>query len=102
MHSNLSALDVKYSANSEMKQMLQDVDVYNTVAGELLGLQVTPYYSQNTSKINDVISLVNAANGMSSYSLFSTEPVTYDWSQFNPAAIMWIPTILFWLIISRP
>jgi hypothetical protein len=84
MHSGISVIDARYSSNVEMKQMLQDVDVYVTIAGELLGLQVTPYYSENSSKINEVISLVNAASGASDYSLFSTETVTYDWSQFKP------------------
>jgi len=86
MHSNFSVLDTKYSANSEMKQMLLDVDVYITIAGELLSLQITPYYPENTSKINQVISLITAASGSSAYSLFSTEPVNYDWSQFEPRA----------------
>jgi hypothetical protein len=84
MHLNQSSLDSKYSSNSQMNQMLQDADVYITVAGELLGLQITPYYSTNAAKINDVISLINAANGKSNYYLFSTEPVDYDWSQFKP------------------
>jgi hypothetical protein len=86
MHSNLSVLDVKYSSNIQMKQMLMDVDVYITVASELLTLPVTPYYPENTSKINQIISLINAATGISKYSIFSTEPVLYDWSQFEPRA----------------
>ena len=86
MHSDLSVLDVKYSSNSQMKQMLLDVDVYITVAGELLTLPVMPYYPENTSKINQIISLINAATGISEYSLFSTESVLYDWSQFEPRA----------------
>jgi hypothetical protein len=84
MHSNIYALNAKYSSNSQMIQMLEDVDVYTTVAGELLNLPVIPYYAENSSKINQVISLITAASGASNYSLFSTEPVLYDWSQFEP------------------
>ncbi|MDR3627522.1 MAG: DUF3160 domain-containing protein [Ignavibacteriaceae bacterium] len=84
MHSNIAELDLKYSSNVEMSQMLMDIDIYITVAGKLLGLSFSPYYSANISKIENVISMVNAAEGESDYSLFSTEPVTYDWSQFKP------------------
>jgi hypothetical protein len=84
MHSSLPVLDAKYSSNSSMKQMLLDVDVYCTVAGELLNLPVTPYYPANAAKISQVISLINSATGSSGFSLFSTEPVLYDWSQFEP------------------
>jgi len=84
MHSGLSNLDSKYSTNNSMQQMLQDVDVYTTVACQLIGLHTAPYYQANASKINDLISLTNSASGIGKYSLFSTEAVSYDWSQFKP------------------
>jgi hypothetical protein len=84
MQSGLSFLDSKYSTNNSMQQMLQDVDVYTTVACHLMGIQTAPYYPANASKINDLISLINSAAGIGNYSLFTTEPVLYDWSQFKP------------------
>ncbi len=84
MHSGLPGLEATYSSNPRMTQSLKDVDFYLAVALKLLGEQVSPVFSDNTTKINEVISKIMAANGAGSDTLFSSIPVTYDWSQFKP------------------
>ncbi len=84
MHSGIPSLAAAYSNNSAMNQMLKDVDFYLTVPLNLLGQQINPIYSDNTNKINNVISKINLANGIEQDTLFSSVKVWYDWSQFKP------------------
>jgi hypothetical protein len=84
MYSGIPNLESVYSNNPSMTQMLKDADFYLNVSLNLLGQQVSPYYADNTSKINDVISKIMSASGTSEDTLFSSIPVVYDWSQFTP------------------
>ena len=84
LHSALPALVDKYSGNSAMMQSLKDVDLYITVPLDLLGTQVIPVYPSNTRMISEVISKIMNASGWGDDTLFSSIPVTYDWSQFKP------------------
>ena len=84
MYSGIPNLESVYSNNPSMTQMLKDADFYLNVSLNLLGQQVSPYYANNTSKINDVISKIMSASGTSEDTLFSSIPVVYDWSQFTP------------------
>jgi hypothetical protein len=85
MHSTLPELASIYSNNPAMSQMLKDVDFYLTVGIDLItGQQTNPLYTENTVKINNVLSEIDAANSWGIDTLFSSIPVNYDWSQFKP------------------
>ncbi len=84
MHNGLPGLAAEYSINPAMTQSLKDADLYLTVPLKLLGEQINPVYTDNSTKIDEVTSLIMAANGTGGDTLFSSIPVTYDWSQFKP------------------
>lgn len=85
LHSNLPALELKYSSyNNQMKTMLKDVDVYLTVPRKLLGEQTQPYFSENITRIDSILNMIENEQGYVQYSLFSEKEVIYDWSQFKP------------------
>jgi len=83
MHDRLPDLDVKYSANPLMRPMLRDVDLYLVVARKLLGHNVPPLYSENTSEINDLLALIEQER-LVSYPLFAQANREIDFSQFKP------------------
>ena len=83
MHDRLPDLDVKYSANPLMRLMLRDVDLYLVVARKLLGHNVPPLYSENTSEINDLLALIEQER-LVSYPLFAQANREIDFSQFKP------------------
>ncbi|MCL6494684.1 MAG: DUF3160 domain-containing protein [Ignavibacterium sp.] len=66
-----------------MLPMLKDVDVYLTVALRLLNVNVNPYYSSNSSVVNEILSLIYNEQP-SNYNLFANSCRTVDWSQFKP------------------
>ncbi|HSD62422.1 MAG TPA: DUF3160 domain-containing protein [Ignavibacteriaceae bacterium] len=74
----------EYSSTPGMVQSLMDADLYITVGLKLIGQNQDPYYSQNIVKVNSAVSLAMTAEGFSSDTLFSSECVTHDWSQFKP------------------
>jgi len=82
MHSKMSELDTKYSVNSGMKNSLQDVDLYLSVALELLGKAYKPYYSVNVNSVNQIKSYVDALAAVEDY-LFSEVRREMDYSQFK-------------------
>lgn len=84
LRSKMSQLNSKYSSYPGMQQSLRDADVYLTVPAKLIGQNVNPYFSENSSKISIIIDSIMAANGMSTDTLFSSHCVIYDWSQFKP------------------
>jgi hypothetical protein len=85
IHSAVPALASSYSDSPAMLKMLNDIDFYLTVGIDLItGQQTNPLYAENTEKINNVLSKITAGSGTSDDTLFSSIPVTYDWSQFKP------------------
>lgn len=84
LHNNLPALAAKYSAYPEMNTMLKDVDVYLTVPRKLLDQSAVPYFTENTSKINEILNKISAEQGHDPYGLFSENCRIMDWSQFKP------------------
>ena len=86
MHEDLVNLHNKYSAISGMEKSLADVDVYLTVPLKLLKLPVSPYYSDNTEKINNLLEEINNYQPVKEF-LFSTYTKrVIDFSQFKPRA----------------
>jgi hypothetical protein len=83
MHNRLPDLDVKYSANPQMRPMLRDVDLYLVVARKLLGHNVSPLYSEDTSEINNLLTLIDQEE-FASYPLFAQARREIDFSQFKP------------------
>ena len=84
LDNNLLHLDSKYAANDSMKQVLKDVDIYLSVPRRLLDESSTPFYSDNSAKISDIIDKINSGQGNVGYTLFSNHCVVMDWSQFKP------------------
>jgi hypothetical protein len=77
-------LAAQYNSQPQMAQMLRDVDVYFTVAAKLIGQNTSPYYSENTGKIDYLMDKVMTAEGFSTDTIFSSNCISYDWSQFKP------------------
>ena len=84
LHNNFTILENSYFADQKMKTMLKDVDIYLTVPRKLLGEEIFPFYPENTSKVDSILQMIADEEGFVPYSLFSTKPVKYDWSQFKP------------------
>ena len=83
LHSNQNLLANKYSSNPQMSEMLKDVDIYLTIARKLLNQNVSPYYSQNTLKVNEILGLIQNEQP-STYNLFAENCRIINWSQFKP------------------
>jgi hypothetical protein len=77
-------LAANYNSQPQMAQMLKDVDVYFTVAAKLIGQNTSPYYAENTAKIDYLIDKIMTADGFSTDTIFSSNCISYDWSQFKP------------------
>ncbi len=117
LHNQLPALAAKYSADTAMKVMLNDVDVYLTVPQVILGAVTGPTYSGNTGVVDTLLNLI-AAEQPADYPIFSSTPRTIDFSQFTPRghytatvaltqyfqAMMWLGRIEIYLIapVSTP
>ncbi len=83
MKNKIPELAAKYSSSTEMEQMLKDVDIYITVPLKLLGNFVDPYYSDNNSVVNELITLIETEQP-ANYTLFSKNCRVIDFSQFTP------------------
>ncbi|RKY99389.1 MAG: hypothetical protein DRQ13_02375 [Ignavibacteriae bacterium] len=84
LRSQMSQLAAQYNSQPQMSQMLRDVDVYLTVGAKLIGQNTSPYYPENTDKINHLIDKVITAEGFETDTIFSSTCISYDWSQFKP------------------
>ena len=84
IHNNLPTLASNYSIYPEMKIMLMDVDVYLTVPRKLLDQTVTPYFTENIFKVNEILDKIASEQGHDPYTLFSENCRVMDWSQFKP------------------
>ena len=83
LHSNQSLLDAKYGSIPEMQKMLRDVDVYLTIPLKLFKLNVSPYYIENNSIVNQILTYIENLQP-ATISLFSDTAKIIDWSQFKP------------------
>ncbi|MGA7161613.1 MAG: DUF3160 domain-containing protein, partial [Bacteroidota bacterium] len=83
LHAQLPPIASTYSSSPAMKQMLDDIDVYLTVPQNLLGNSVTPTFSENTTVVNQLLSLIKSEQP-EAFPLFSSTPRTIDFSQFTP------------------
>lgn len=113
MHSKISVLNSTYGNNPQMMRMLQDVDIYFTVARKLLGVAVNPFYPQNQIEIDTILSYINSYQVRNAF-LFSSNCKVIDFSQFKPRghyvdslhpelanyfrAMMWLGRIEIYLI----
>src|SRR5574338_712247 len=84
LRNSLPQMDTQYSSESGMIQSLKDVDFYLTVGLKLIGETINPYYPENIGKVDTVYNLAMEANGFTSDTLFSSNCVEHDWSQFKP------------------
>ncbi len=83
MHAKIPMLSAKYSDEVDLWPMLEDVDLYLTVAQRLLaGDSATPYVISSAT-LNEILGLIEA-EAMAPYPLFSRTCREIDFSQFTP------------------
>ncbi|MBN2312921.1 MAG: DUF3160 domain-containing protein [Sedimentisphaerales bacterium] len=83
MHTSIPMLSAKYADTTDMWPMLEDVDLYLTVAQRLLGEDsATPCVIGNAT-LDEILDLIDA-EGMAPYPLFSQTCREIDFSQFTP------------------
>lgn len=75
-------LATRYLNLPTMQPMLNDVDVYLTVALRLLGNQLAPHRSENAATVSSLLNLI-AAEQPAYFSLFSETQRLIDFSQFR-------------------
>lgn len=83
MHSKFPELEARYSGNENIKQMLMDADVYLTVPGKLLDININNYYSENSNSISELLSYIEEEQ-LKEIPFFSTVERKIDFSQFKP------------------
>ncbi len=84
LRNDLGRLDMEYGSDEIIKTSLMDMDVYYTIAHDLLtGTKHPCYFSENESEIAKLMQMINNEKpGV--YKLFSTTARTIDFSQFTP------------------
>lgn len=82
MHRALPDLGARYSAEPALAPMLEDVDLYLTVARRLLGNAVAPVHASIRPVVEDVLALV-AQERPAAYPLFGQAARELDYSQFT-------------------
>ena len=84
MRSNLFSLHSQYGTTPEMEVMLRDVDVYLTVASQLLNEEESPspFFKENQTLINQILQLIDEEQP-ATLNLFSATCRTIDFSQFK-------------------
>ncbi len=83
LNSSMPQLHNTYSSNPEMIQMLKDVDIYITVPRKIFNESAAPYYPENSTVVDDIITQIMNEQ-VNSYALFSQNCRIMDWSQFKP------------------
>jgi hypothetical protein len=83
MHGAWPALAETYANQPEMRLMLQDVDLYLTLALQLLGQSVVPHEAENSASLQMLHNYISAEQP-ANYALFSATPRLIDFSQFHP------------------
>ncbi|MBI5326199.1 MAG: DUF3160 domain-containing protein [Ignavibacteriae bacterium] len=81
-HNHLPLLIEKYKDYPDMKEMLNDYDVYFTVARTLLEGYCIPKIESNRTEINKLLEYINSEKP-GEYSLFSSTSRLIDFSQFT-------------------
>ncbi|QQS37887.1 MAG: DUF3160 domain-containing protein [Ignavibacteriales bacterium] len=84
LRSSMPQLAAQYNTQPELNQMLRDVDIYLTVAAKLIGQATSPFYADNSARINELFNKVMAAEGFSVDTIFTSTCRSHDWSQFKP------------------
>jgi hypothetical protein len=82
LHAQVPILANRYASIPNMKQCLQDVDLYLTVPRKLLGDPIDCKFPENSGDVTNLLNLIKAEQA-SSYSLFSGQPRDIDFSQFT-------------------
>ncbi|MGH7490785.1 MAG: DUF3160 domain-containing protein [bacterium] len=83
MHAAWPALAEAYATQPEMLLMLQDVDLYLTLALQLLGQNVALHQAGNSTSLQELLGFIRAEQP-ARVALFSATPRTIDFSQFRP------------------
>ena len=111
VHAQIPVLAARYASSPGMDQKLKDVDLFITVPRKLLGAVVSPYFSDNSGKVDELLAMI-AAETWGRYPLFSSVERNIDFSQFTVRghytqteqlqkyfrAMMWLGRIEMYLI----
>ncbi len=82
LHSTIPFLAERYASSDSMETMLKDLDVYLAVPRLLLGKSISPFYVENTTTVNELLTLIQEL-APQKYALFSSTQRTIDFSQFQ-------------------
>jgi hypothetical protein len=84
MHNALPVYASQNSTLPEMQEKINDIDVYLTVARDLLTDSIyTPVFNDNIEEINKILKMIEGEMPVT-YPLFSSTPKKLDFSQFTP------------------
>jgi len=83
MHTAVPLLTAKYTDEIAMRSMLEDVDLYLTVARRLLGEDSATPHLVGSAVVNEILGLIDAET-LVAYPLFSQTCREMDFSQFAP------------------
>jgi hypothetical protein len=111
MHENLPVLFAQHASDPDLRPMVEDVDLYLTVARRLLGEESVGVHFADDAEVDRVLGLIDA-EGLASYSLFAETCRQIDFSQFTPRghytemeelqqyfrAMMWLGRIELYLL----
>lgn len=114
LHAQVPLLANRYASIPEMKQSLDDIDLYLTVPRKLLGDQIECQFPENADDVIALLNLVKAKQA-STYPLFAGQGRDIDFSQFTVRghytqtpelgryfqAMMWLGRIEIYLIAPQ-
>jgi hypothetical protein len=83
MHAEIPTLAAKYSDEANLRLMIEDVDLYLTVARRLLGENFATPHAAGSASVNEILNLIQAET-LAIYPLFSQTCREIDFSQFIP------------------
>ncbi len=83
MYAGWPSLANQYAAQPAMQPMLQDLDLYLTLALRLLGTNTAPHVAANQTALAELTNLITAEQP-ANYNLFAATPRLIDFSQFRP------------------
>ena len=79
MHDQMDVLDSKYGDTPGMTASLRDVDLYLTVPMRLLNMDVDPYYTDNSTRVDTLLKMIESQD-FRTYPIFSDVPRKLDFS----------------------
>jgi len=110
LYANFNNLKSKYADNEDIKNSINDIDVYVTAALSLIKNETQKSQNNNQDRIKEVLDFIEE-EAFVTIPLFGETPLRYDFSQFKPRghytesptlqqyfkAMMWLGRVPFYL-----